>query len=438
MTGIQILSLGIFFGVLVLSVWLRINVGVVAFPAAFLLGAVAHITPAQTLNAFPGALVILIIGITLLFAHAQRSGAVNWLTESMVRLVGSRRWLLPWTGFVMAALLGTIGGLPAAVVAIVIPVVAGLARAHGLNYLMMALMANWAAIAAGMSPLSPAGALFLTLAERAHIDYSPWALYGIVMGVHAVASLIAFLALGGARRDERAPATARPMPPAEGSTDLAVREESPAVRPAWRSPSADNKRTYRIGSLVALGALVVLAVGFHFDVGLTALSLALLLQIVFRPPEKEMLERVAWPVVLLLAGLLIYLNLLSKVGTLQAIQQALQGIASTALTILALAYVTALLSNMDSSTIVVLGAMAPIGLAISSGSATAALAVLVTVAVATGIVSMSPVHIDGSLIIANSPNNDEPQLFRRLIYLSLGISLVLPGLVAIFPIIAGA
>lgn len=445
MTTVQILSLAIFAAILFLSVWLRINVGLVAFPAAFLLASIAHISAKETLSAFPGELVILIIGITLLFAHVQRSGAIDWLTNSALRLVGSRRWAIPWVGFVLASVLGTVGGLPAAVVAIVIPVVAGVARSYRINYFMMAIMANWAAIAAGMSPLSPAGALFRTLAQRAHLSYSPWTLYGVVMGIHAVAALIAFLALGGVRLGACGPAPGQPRPQPSGDTATgnanaadAPDQRATGVGAARREAFDDVRRAYRIASLVALVLLVIAAVGLRIDIGLSALSLALLLQVCFRPPEKEMLGRVAWSVVLLLAGLLIYLNLLEKIGTLQSIQNALHGIGSPIATMLALSYITALLSNVDSSTLVVLGAMAPIGLTISSGSAPAVLAVLVTVATATAIISMSPVHIDGSLIIANTPNNDEPLLFRRLIYLTAAISIVVPGIIAVYPIMAGA
>lgn len=465
MTTIQALSLAIFAGILLVSVLFRINIGAVALSGALLLASVAGISTENVLAAFPGDLVILIIGITLLFAHAQRSGAINWLTESVLQLVGSRRWLIPWVGFVLAAILGTVGGLPAAVVAIVIPIVAGLARTYRINYSMMAVMANWAAIAAGMSPLSPAGALLRTLTQRAHLPYSPWALYGIVMAVHTVAAVIVFFAFGGtrlrrevhvaewqaaapgtgagARLSAAAPAVMHAAAPGTGTGSDPVgpapirHEGAAAVAVARRSPSGDTRPAYRIASLAALVILVVTAIGFNVDIGLTALSLALLLQIIFRPPEKEVLGRVAWPVVLLLAGLLIYLNLLAKVGTLHSIQNAMHGISSPVVAMLVLAYVTALFSNMDSSTIVVLGVMAPIGLAISGGSPAAVLAVLVTVATATAIISMSPVHINGSLIIANTPDNDEHQLFRRLIYLTAVISLAVPALMAVYPITVG-
>jgi len=438
MTALQTLSLVVFVGVLVVSVWRRINVGLVAFPAAFFVAAIGGISAKTILTAFPGELSVLIIGITLLFAHAQRSGAISWLTDAALRPVGSRRWMVPWVGFILAAVLGTIGGLPAAVVAIVIPIVSGLAKSYRINYFMMAVMANWAAIAAGMSPLSPAGALFHTLADRAHLYYSPWGLYGIVMGVHAVAAFIVFFAFGGARLgggDEGAKVkTVRSREAAQSS-----REEGAAgVGAARRDAFGDKTSAYQRASLLALAVLVVTVVVFHFDVGLTALSLALLLQIGFRPPEKEMLSHVAWSVVLLLAGLLIYLNVLAKLGTLQSIQHALLGIGSPVVAVLVLAYVTALFSNLDSSTIVVLGVMAPIGLSITNGSPAEVLAVLVTVATATAIISMSPVHIDGSLIIANTPNNDEPELFRRLIYLAVIVTIVVPGVMAIYPIAVGA
>ena len=465
MTTIQVLSLAIFAGILLVSVGFRINIGVVALPAAFLLSSLAGIGVKEVLAAFPGDLVILIIGITFLFAHVQRSGAIGWSIEFVVRLVGPRRWLIPWVGFGLAAILGTIGGLPAAVVAIVIPIVAELARTYRISYLMMAVMANWAAIAAGMSPLSPAGALLRTLARHAHLAYSPWALYGIVMAVHTVAAIIVFGVFSGARRRRKVfiagrqevalgayagadpgGAPAAPMHGAVVAADAgpgpvnrapAGRDGATVAATARRSRSGDARPPYRIASLGALVILAVAAVGFNADIGLTALSLALLLQVIFRPPEKEMLDNVAWSVVLLLAGLLIYLDLLQKLGTLHSVENVLHGISNPVVAILVLVYVTALFSNMDSSTIVVLGVMAPIGLAISGGSTAAVLAVLVAVATAVAVISVSPVHINGSLIIANTPDKDEHQLFRRLIYLTAVVSLAVPVLIAVYPITVG-
>lgn len=447
MSTMQALSLIIFVGVLVVAVWRRMNVGLVAFAAAFLVAGIGGVNVDTLFRAFPGKLAVLVIGVTLLFSHAQRSGAISWLTTSVLRGVGPRRWLIPWIGFVLAAILGTIGGLPAAVVAIVIPIVASLAKVYRLNYFMMAIITNWAAIAAGMSPLSPSGALLRTITDQAHVSYSPWMLYGIIMALFTVFSMVVFVALGGTKLSAPAQVTdqrqgSQPVGAFRGAQHGSATEDVDgsvaAILDSNGAPSSDDRSPYQIAALAALAALVIVVVGFKFDVGLTALSLGFLLQVIFRPPEREIIEGVAWSVVLLLAGLLVYLSLLSQLGTLDAIEHGLKGIGAPVLTLLALAYVTALFSNMDSSTVVVLGVMAPIGITLTNGSLAEVVSVLVVVATSIAVISMSPVHIDGSLIIANTPNRDEPQLFRRLISLSLVVSLIVPGVVSIYPILASA
>lgn len=231
----------------------------------------------------------------------------------------------------------------------------------------------------------------------------------------------------------------RSSPPSHGAQTMAkegvVTQAGSGSSGRWSGGAPGS--SYRLASLIALLVLVVVVVGLKLDIGLTALALAFVLQAVFRPPENEIFRGVAWSVVLLLAGLLIYLDLLSKLGTLHSIQHGLHTIGSPVITLLALAYITALFSNMDSSTIVVLGVMAPIGLSLTNGSLSEVLAVLVVVATATAVISMSPVHIDGSLIIANTPDNDEPRLFRKLIYLSVIVTIVVPVAIAIYPILMG-
>lgn len=449
MTDFQIVSLVVFAGIIGVSIIFKVNVGIVAFPVAYLVAFIGGIGVTKLLSSFPADLVLLIIGVTLLFAHVQYSGAIDWMIRSIMRVIGPRRWPIPWIGFVLAAILGTVGGLPAAVVAIVIPIVAKIAKTHQINYFMMAVITNWAAIAAGMSPLSPAGALLVTLTRNMHLPYSPWALYGIVMAVNFIVSIIIFLAFGGARvwrkkgtlelatTDIAIATTEIPAEADRGISNDRPREDADQVATASATSGHHTVTPYQIASLSALVALVVTVVGFGFDIGLTALGLAVILQIIFRPPEKEMLNRITWPVVLLLAGLLTYLAVLEQLGAVHSLEVILRGITPFSIALLALAYVTVLISNVDSSTVVVLGALVPVGLAIAGHSEMAVLAVLAMVATVTAIVSMSPVHIDGSLIIANTPNDDGDQLYRKLIYLTIGITIVMPGLMAIYPIVVG-
>ena len=111
---------------------------------------------------------------------------------------------------------------------------------------------------------------------------------------------------------------------------------------------------------VALVAFVVLVVFPKTDVGITAVAMAVILQILFRPNEKALLARIPWNSILLLCGLLTYLGLLEQIGTIASIQKGLNHLGTGPLLILVVAYMTALLCNIESSTLGVLGLIAPL------------------------------------------------------------------------------
>lgn len=416
MPAIQIVSLVILVIILALSIWRKVNVGVLAYAATLVLALISAQDASKTFAAFPVNLVILIIGVTLLFAHAERSGAVNWLIGVSLRPIGKRRSLVPWIGFLAGAALSTIGAFPTAPISLLLPILARLAKAYRLNYLVLAIICVWGSNAAGLSPLSPAGALVHTLAAKANVSYSPWELYGIIMGLHAVLCAILFYAKGGIRvrgNNAEAPADIDPA---------SIIERKPL-------------NAYSISSLIGLAAMVIGAVGFKLDIGLTAITLALVLQLVFRPKEAELIAKVPWAVVLLLSGLVVYLGLLEKIGTLGGVQDAVSHIGSPLLLIIVLTYLTAAVSNVESSTLVVLGIMVPIGFSVAGPSPMAQLAILIAVVMSAAVVAISPVHIGGALIIGNA--HDQQRAYRKMFAVTGVAAAVVPAVVATLPIALG-
>ncbi|WP_433620848.1 SLC13 family permease [Nocardia sp. CA-120079] len=420
MTTIQLVSLLVLAGMLTISIWRKINIGALGYAATLVVALLSGRDATTTFSAFPASLVILIIGVTMLFAHAERSGAISWLIDTAMRPVGQRHWIIPWIGFAAGAALSTIGAFPTAPISLLLPILARLAKTYRMNYLTLAIICVWAANAAGLSPLSPAGALVQTIGRQHHIDYSPWQLYGIVVVLHAV--LAAVLLLVQARMHPRRSAQ---------SPSLA---DEPDTEPVADSPHLD---AYSVASLISLAVLVIAAIAFKLDIGLTAFVLALLLQLAFRPSEREILTRVPWPVVLLLSGLVVYLGLLDKIGTLRSIEDTIGHITSPALLLILLAYVTAIVANAESSTLVVLGVMVPIGLGVAGGSHTAAFAVLVTVVMSAAVVAISPVHIGGALIVGNAAIPEQQRTFRTILIIAGIAAAIVPALLVLYPIAVG-
>ena len=118
-----------------------INMGLLAFAAAFLAGVLLLGLPAkEVLAGFPGDLVVVLVGVTFLFAIAERNGAIEWVVTGLARMLGHRAVAMPWVIFIASAVLTSFGALGPAAVAIVAPVALRFAAQHRISALMMGLM----------------------------------------------------------------------------------------------------------------------------------------------------------------------------------------------------------------------------------------------------------------------------------------------------------
>ena len=90
----------------VVATLLPVNMGVLAFVGAFLVGTlVAGMSTKDIIAGFPGGLFLTLVGITYLFALAQNNGTIDWLVRLAVRAVKGRLAAIPWIMFLISALL---------------------------------------------------------------------------------------------------------------------------------------------------------------------------------------------------------------------------------------------------------------------------------------------------------------------------------------------
>ncbi|MGF6881103.1 di/tricarboxylate transporter [Nocardia sp. GAS34] len=416
MTMTQGLSLALLVVVLVVAVWRRMNIGVLALAAALPILVLSHVTAAKMYASFPGDLLVLIAGVSLLFAHVERSGALSAVVEKVYATVGDRQLLVPWVGFVLAAALSSAGAFSTAPIAFLVPVVAHFGVRYRSSFYVSELAVVIGANSAGLSPLNPTGASVLTAAKRLHAHYSTWGLWAVSVLVAALVVLA--LQLLDRLRQRRGAAPVTPAP-AVTTPGHAPEGEAPAV-----------SKAYLWCSGLALPVFLALVLFAKWDVGLTAMALVAPLQIAFRPPERAILDRVPWPSILLLTGLLTYLGLMQNIGTMKSIEGLLHHLGTGVALILVVAYMTALLCNIESSTLGVLNLMMPLVFTAFLGSGQLFL-IVCAVCVPAALTVMNPVHVAGTLIIANSAREQQNTLFRRLFVLSVSLSLIVPGILGL-------
>ena len=84
----------------VVATLLPVNMGVLAFVGAFLVGTlVAGMSAKAIIAGFPADLFLTLVGITYLFALAQNNGTIEWLVKLAVRAVRGRIAAIPWIMF---------------------------------------------------------------------------------------------------------------------------------------------------------------------------------------------------------------------------------------------------------------------------------------------------------------------------------------------------
>ncbi|WP_233571138.1 SLC13 family permease [Nocardiopsis sp. Huas11] len=149
----QLLTILVLLAMFVVATVFPINIGALAFVAAFLVGGLALAMDADAiLGGFPADLFLTLVGVTYLFAIAKNNGTVDLLVRAATRMVGGHVVAIPWVMFGITALLTAVGALSPAAVAIVAPIALGFAARYRISPLLMGMMVASTARRAGDSP----------------------------------------------------------------------------------------------------------------------------------------------------------------------------------------------------------------------------------------------------------------------------------------------
>ncbi len=411
----------------VASIW-PINLGVMAFVAAFLVGTlVGGFDVDEIFGGFPGDLFILLAGITLLFAIAQRNGTVDLLMDWGLRLVRGNVGFIPWVMFALTTLLTTVGALSAAAVAIVAPIALRFAAQYRINPLMMGIMLIQGATAGAYSPISPFGVIANGVLETRGLPQWPVLLFVNSLVFNTLVAAAVFFTFGGLHllRRQMAPEEVAGAGTASGNPTSAGGESEEIAE-----GNGGGLTLYKGATLAGLVLLVVLALGFGVDVGFAAFTIALVLWLMAPRGQAGILRELPWPVILLVAGILTYVAVLDKIGTIKYMQDLVAVVGSPLIAALAASYVGGLISAF-AATAAVLGASIPLAEPVLQGGAVSAVGTVTAIAISSAIVDASPLSTNGALLLANVQNMEERVFFRQLLIWAITI-IVLGPLLAWF------
>ena len=141
--------------------------------------------------------------------------------------------------------------------------------------------------------------------------------------------------------------------------------------------------------------------------------------------QKGAVDKVSWSTVLLIAGVVTYVGLLQRMGTVTAAGELIAGIGAPLLGALLLCYLGGVVSAFASST-ALLGIIVPLALPFLQNSDLSAMGTIAAIAISTTIVDTSPFSTNGALVVANAPEEGRDRLFRQLLGYSALITLAGP------------
>ncbi|CAM5659828.1 hypothetical protein STENM223S_05953 [Streptomyces tendae] len=194
----ELVSILVLVVVFVIATTRSVNMGALAFAAAFGVGTLVADLDADGIYAgFPGDLFVVLVGVTYLFAIARANGTTDWLVHAAVRLVRGRVALIPWVMFALTGALTAIGAVSPAAVAIVAPVALSFATRYSISPLLMGTMVVHGAQAGGFSPISIYGSIVNGIVEREKLPGSEIGLFLASLAANLLIAAVLFAVLPG-------------------------------------------------------------------------------------------------------------------------------------------------------------------------------------------------------------------------------------------------
>lgn len=444
MTSIEILPLIALVAMFVIATFFPINIGILGFIGAFVVGAfLLGYDDKEILAEFPSSIVLTIIGVTYFFGMAKKNGTIDLLVHTCIRSVRGRVTIVPWVFFFCASVLTALGTFSPAAVALITPAAMSFAARTRMSPLVMGIMTINGAHAGAFSPISVSGVLVRDIVESSGLTIAPWTLFFASYGINLLLSVLTvigyavlarmrnleFTATGssddfdfdGGESPRRTPVAgpgAAPFGGSSGGTGTQVLVRTPrteiVTEPARQPVTAVQKLT-----LVLIAAVLVLVLVLHMPISFVAIAAGAILAFTDLSKQSEAIAGISWSTVLLVAGMVTYVSLMEEIGTLDHLAEMAITIGAPLLVAVVLCYVIGVTSAFASST-ALLTAVIPLALPLLQTGALPVVGVVAALAISATVVDVSPFSTNGALVLANAQNIERPRFYRQLL-LNAGI-----------------
>ncbi|AZI60240.1 DeoR family transcriptional regulator [Rhodococcus qingshengii] len=431
----NVIALSVLVLVFVISTVRSVNMGALALVAAFVVGTLVFtVDTSEILDGFPASLFVILVGVTYLFALARNNGTVDWIIHAAVRAVRGRVALVPWAMFAVCAAVTAMGAVSPAAVAIIAPVAMGFATRYRIHPMLMGFMVVQGATAGSFSPIGIFGVITNDVMRQNGLPSSPALLFVSTFAAAAVVAAIAYVSFGGRALIARG-ASERVLVSAvgnasgggdtitgsgSGDSSKGGGKSSGGTAPHEGALNLERRLTLLGLASLALGALV-----FDLDVDFTALTVAVLLTLIFPASARGAVDKISWGTVLLIGGIVTYVALLQNQNTVQWLGNSVAHVGIPLLAAFLICLIGAIVSAFASTT-GILGALIPLAIPFLMTGQVNATGLVIALAISSSLVDCSPFSTNGALVVANAAPEERDVVFGLTMRWGMTIMVVTP------------
>lgn len=373
--GLQVVALGCLIGAIVLGFVKKTNVGLVCFGLALILGKIGGMDASDIYKGFPFKLFATLLGTMLFFSLLQQNGTLEKISDRLIGLCGKHLFLVPIIIYVVSFGLSAAGPGAISVQSVTVLFAVALAVQMKVSPILMGVMAILGAVGGTASPIALTGIIVGDMMTEMGIEGS---INNIFIGVSVsnfVCAVAMYILLGGYKL--------------RGNAESGEKKVEKFTRNQWLS-------------LIALVIMVVLVVGFSYDVGLLCFTLAMILILLGTADEKKAIKAIPWSVLILIAGVNVLMNITQTMGGIDLLSSILASFMTKRTAGSIMGFTAGLMSWFSSANGVVFPTLIPTVPDIASQVGGASVMQIITAIVCSATVAgISPLSTGGSLILAS-------------------------------------
>lgn len=402
----------------------KINTGLFCIVFAYIIGCFVMGLKTKALIAYwPTNTMFVILAVSLFYNVAAANGTLEKISRSLLYACRKFPGLLPYALFAVAVILSVMGAAYFTVLAFLAPITLLICEESKMDKLTGAVAINCGALAGGNFPTAALGVIFRGLMDTAYEgtpDLTPIDSFSASMGMCGLAILSSLIIITVCRYGIKA----------NRNIGKGITFEKPEAYTKVQKQTLYliiammvTVLVFPLLKLLVPGNATVSGIAGKVDVGLVAIIFAVIALLMKLAPQKEIIARVPWNTIIMIAGAGMLIAVAVEAGTISMLSAWIGANVPTFLIPFVFSIVAAIMSFFSSTTGVVTPALFPLIPALAAASGLNPTVLFTCTVLGSQSSAISPFSSGGSLCLSGCSNEEQRnELFNRLIFVAVPIS----------------